>query len=368
MSKRPRYTTFRRSLLAELTTAAAATFTVLLAIAVIVQLVRLLGQAASGLLAVEGVVPFLVFRAFSYLPPIFSLTVFIAVLLTLTRCYRDAEMMVWFSSGLSLAAWIRPVLGFALPIAFISVVISLWLGPWATSRSDEYRQQLENRDEAAALVPGTFREAKQGSRVFFVESLSASETEGRVSNIFVQMVQNERASVVVAREGMVETGASGERSLVLLDGHRYEGKPGDADYRVASFERYSMRLEAHDGRTPRPQSGGAPTLELLQDPTPFNLAEVASRVGHPLSAVILALIAIPLSFVNPRAGRSANLIVAILLYTIYNNLWNVARVWMVQGKVSVFVGFWGAHLLMLALLAVLFYRRLSVFSPGRFRR
>lgn len=40
----------------------------------------------------------------------------------------------------------------------------------------------------------------------------------------------------------------------------------------------------------------------------------------PVSALILAqLMAIPLSYVNPRAGRSANMLIAILIYAIYSN-------------------------------------------------
>jgi lipopolysaccharide export system permease protein len=53
-----------------------------------------------------------------------SLSSFVAILLTLSRSYRDSEMVVWFSSGLPLTAWIRPVLVFALPLVATITVLS----------------------------------------------------------------------------------------------------------------------------------------------------------------------------------------------------------------------------------------------------
>jgi len=110
------------------------------------------------------------------------------------------------------------------------------------------------------------------------------------------------------------------------------------------------------------------TLELLQDRTPGNVSELAWRIGSPLSALILALLAIPLSFVNPRAGRSYNLIVAVVIYMVYNNMQGVTTTWLSQSKISVALGLWGLHVLMLAVLALMFYNRLSVFSWRRLLR
>ena len=123
---------FRSALLRELATSAVAIFLVLLGISITTQLVRLLGQAASGAITSTGVIALLGFTLVGYLPILLSVTLFIAVLMTLTRSYRDSEMVVWFSCGLGLTRWIRPVLTFSLPLVLTIALLSLLLSPWAT--------------------------------------------------------------------------------------------------------------------------------------------------------------------------------------------------------------------------------------------
>ncbi len=355
---------FRKALLRELATVALATFFVLLGIVLAVQLVRLLGQAASGAITSGGVVALLGFQIVYYLPVLLSLTAFIAVLMTLTRSYRDSEMVVWFSAGMGLTEWIRPVLLFALPLVFIIGALSLALSPWSVSKSEELRRRMDSRDDVSAISPGVFRESRQAERVYFVEEISGAEN--LVANVFVSSTQHEKQGVMVAARGFQETAENGDRFLVLLNGHRYEGEPGSAEYKVYQFERYAMRIETVESRAPRaPTTKSVSTWDLLRVPEPPNLAELSWRIGLPASALILALLAIPLSFVNPRAGRSMNLVLALLIYMSYSNLLSIAQATIAQSRLSLAAGLLGVHAAMLLLLMLLFYRRLIVFSLFR---
>jgi lipopolysaccharide export system permease protein len=357
---------FRKALLREFATAALGTFFVLLGITITTQLVRLLGQAASGAIPSMGVVALLGFTLVGYLPLLLSLTLFIAVLMTLTRSYRDSEMVVWFSSGMSLTQWVRPVLSFALPLILVIALLSLVLTPWAARKSEDFRQLLDSRDDVAAVSPGIFRESRQAERVYFVEDVSG--TQNLVANVFVSSTQHGKSGVMVARRGFQETMPNGDRFLVLLNGRRYEGEPGTADYRIYEFERYAMRIDAPELVARAPTTKTARTPELLRNPIPHNLAELSWRVGLPVSALILALLAIPLSFVNPRAGRSMNLVLALLIYMVYGNLLSIVQASIAQSRIDFATGLWGVHAMMLALLLILFYRRLMVFSPLRLIR
>jgi lipopolysaccharide export system permease protein len=358
---------FRNALLRELATAAIATFLVLLGIVITMLLVRLLGQAASGAITTTGVAALMGFAIINYLPVLFSLTLFIAVLLTLTRSYRDSEMVVWFSCGVSLTEWIRPVLIFAAPVLLIIATLSLALSPWAVSNSEELRRRMDSRDDVSAVSPGVFRESRQAQRVYFVEEVSGSEN--LVANVFVSSVQNGRQGVMVAARGFQETTESGERFLVLLNGRRYEGEPGSAEYKIYEFQRYAMRVEGFDSRAQRaPTTRALSTLDLLRDPRPANLGELSWRVGLPASALILTLLAIPLSFVNPRAGRSMNLVLALLIYMAYSNLLSIAQAYITQSRISIAAGLLGVHAVMLVVLLAFFYRRLMVFSLFRLFR
>lgn len=355
---------FRRALLREFATTAVGVFLVLVGITLTTQFIRYLGKAAAGTLAVDAVVAMLSFSALGYFPVLLSLTLFISVLMTLTRSYRDSEMIVWFSSGVSLYAWVRPVLAFSLPLVFTIGLLSLLLSPWSVRLAEEYRVQLDTRDELAGVAPGVFRESRHAERVFFVEQL---EDEGAlVGNVFVRSLQHQREGVMVARRGHQEVAPNGDRFLVLLDGNRYEGTPGSPEFRITHFERYAVRIEAYEAKPGLPTVKSLGTSELLRLGTRPAFGELAWRVGLPISALILSLLAVPLSFVNPRGGRSLNLIFALLIYVIYSNCMSMVQAWVVQGRVGVVAGVLGVHASMLLLLAALFYRRVAPFSFRRF--
>ena len=341
-----------------------ATFIVLLGITIATQLVRFLGLAAGGSITFTGVFALLAFTSFNYLPVLLSLTLFIAVLMTLTRSYRDSEMVVWFSCGMSLTQWIRPVLAFAVPLVIVIALLSLVLTPWAVSNSEEFRRRMDSRDDVSAVSPGVFRESPQAERVYFVEEVSG--TTNLVANVFVSSTQHGKQGVMVAARGFQETAENGDRFLVLVNGRRYEGEPGSAEYKIYEFERYAMRIETAEARAPRaPTTKSVPTIDLLREPTPPNLAELSWRIGLPASALILSLLAIPLSFVNPRAGRSMNLVLALLIYMAYSNMLSITQASIAQSRITLVAGLLGVHAVMLVILFVLFYRRLTVFSLFR---
>ena len=356
---------FHRALVREFANTAAATFTVLLGITLTMQLVKLLGHAALGVISSTSIFALLGFTLVYYLPVLLSLATFIAVLLTLTRSYRDSEMVVWFSSGLGLTRWVKPVLAFALPLVAVIALLSLVLSPWAMSRSEELRRLMDNRDDVSAIVPGVFRESSRAERVYFVEEISGAEN--MVANVFVSSSQHQKLGVMVARRGFQEVADNGDRFLVLLNGRRYEGAPGTPEYRVYEFERYAMRIEIGAAQARAPTTKTTPTADLILDPSPRNIAELTWRTGLPLSALVLSLLAVPLSFVNPRAGRSMNLVLAVLIYMTYSNLLSILQAGIAQSRVHYAMGL-AVHAVMLALLAALFYRRLMVVPLKRLFR
>jgi lipopolysaccharide export system permease protein len=349
---------FLRALLREFGQLATAVFLTLFLIALTTRLVRLLGQAAGGKIPSDAVVAFLGFFALNALPVLLSLTLFITVLLTLTRSYRDSEMVIWFSAGLSLTAWIRPVLTFALPLVALIAALTLALSPWTVQMAEKYRSRVDARDDLSRVDPGVFGESRSRDRVFFVESVAGDRSA--VQNVFVNSVQHGRTGVMFSQKGTVETAPNGDRFIVLLDGRRYEGVPGEADYRVMDFQRYAARVESSSGEEPAPTHKSLSTVALLQDPSNVNRGELLWRVGVPLSALILALLAIPMSFVNPRAGRSVNLLFALFTYLVYSNLLTVSQARVAQGRLDFSVGWWLVHAVMLVALVALFVQRTSL--------
>lgn len=356
---------YHRALTREMGLATGAVLTVLIAIALVVLFIRLLGDVARGELANEAVFAFLGFSLLYFLPVLMTIALFAGVLLPLSRMWRDSEMVIWINAGLSLTQWMRPVLTFAVPFSLVILLLSLVLNPWAQSKKSDYRQDLRSRSESSLIAPGLFAESSEGQRVYYVDSLNP--LTGIVRNIFMQTRIDGKLGLVVAREGKHTQLADGSRYLVFKEGRRYEGAPGQLDYRVVQFERYWMRLDSAPVVSKATGVRQAPVSELVLDISPQARAELLWRVGVPLSAVILAVMAIPLSFVNTRAHRSYGLIVALLLYFIYNNLLSLSQAWVAQSKLNAWAGMLAPHVLMLLAVFALFYLRTRLRVP-RWRR
>ena len=354
---------FHRSLLREFANLAVAVFLTLFLIALTTRLIRLLGQAASGKLPSDAVIAFLGFFALNILPVLLSLTLFITVLLTLARMWRDSEMIIWFNSGLSLAAWARPVLLFAAPLVFLISLLTFVLSPWIVQMSEQFRSRIDSRDDISRVEPGAFGESRSKERVFFVESIAGDKSA--VQNVFVNSSQNGRTGVMTSEKGLTEVAPNGDRFLTLLSGRRYDGAPGEPDFRVMEFARYMVRVEAKEGDEPVATHKSLSTPALIENPTHPNRGELLWRIGVPVSALILALLAIPLSYVNPRAGRSINLVFALLIYITYSNLLSVSQAQVAQGKLAFAAGWWPMHALMLVVAVLMFARHLVLLRPLR---
>ena len=350
---------FRRALQRELASAAGATFTVLFTIFVTWTLIAILGRAAGGKVASSDVLALIGFQVLNYLPTILILTSFISVLAAVTRSYRDSEMVVWFASGQSLARWIRPVLTFGLPLVVLVGVLSLVVTPWAKMKSNEFTERFEKREDLKRVAPGQFRESTSSNRVFFVEGSTGGSTV--VQNVFVSGTEEGKSSIVVAKQGVVESDGKGGQFLVLKNGRRYQGVPGQPDFQSMEFERYSMRVASKVpvlGTDTPTDAMSTPTLLLLKNP--LTMAEILYRISAPIMCFILMMLAIPLGFVNPRAGSSANLILAVLIFFTYSNLTKLGENSVKMNKLTFGMAWWPLHLAVLLTVIGLFAWRLNV--------
>jgi len=355
---------FRRSLVRELTATAIGLFVVLLGILFTNLVVRLLARAAGGAVAPEGIWALLGFNALFYLNILLAVTLFLAVLMTLTRWYRDSEMIVWFTSGQSLASCLKPILWFAAPFFVAIVALSLFLSPWAERRRLEFERQLESRDEFVLISPGLFREFRRANLVVFVESINTFN--GTIRNIFLHSIDDGNDVTTVARSGSLEEMPNGDRFIVLEDGRRYEGKPGTADFRTIEFAKLGRRIEPNESRALPTSAKAIPTEALVVLNGNLERAELFWRVSVPILAVMLTLLGIPLAYVNPRMGRSFNLVAAAFLYMLYSNCLNIVQSMIAQGKLDFWVGLALPHLAAAGVVVLLFSHQLSLF--GRLRR
>jgi lipopolysaccharide export system permease protein len=277
--------------------------------------------------------------------------------MSVARAYSASEMVVWFASGRSLLDWIPPVLRAAAPVVIVVALLTLIGSPWADRQMLEARARYAKRDDLSRVAPGRFIESGSSDRVFFVENV---DVEGAtVRNIFVNLRSAGQESLIIAAEGLVEAKPDGERFLVLNKGRRYDLVPGRPDYRLVEFESAAIRLDSRPD-VPLKQIGARakPTPQLLEERTPWNDAELVWRLGLPMSVVMLALLAIPLGYTNPRVGRSFNLIIAMFVFFLYLSAMQVMVGYVQTSRLPFGIAVWLLHAVVGLVVVALFARRI----------
>jgi lipopolysaccharide export system permease protein len=321
-------TTLRR----ELARSFGATLVVILTIVLTMMLIRTLGQAAGGAIAPQDVVLMLGYIALGQLSTMLALSLFIAIVITLGRMYRDSEMAIWFASGVGITRFVRPVLHTSWPVLLVVGILVLVVWPWGNSMSTELRDRYEQRSDLSRVAPGVFQSSRDGSRVFFVEREGDEGVNAK--NVFILSRDKGREAVTAARSGRIEARDDG-RFVVLDRGQRNETDVGAGTKTQSSFQTY--RLLAGE-RVVRKAAERPPkatrTIDLLRNPTVKNLGELTWRFGLLLGAANLMLLGIGLSATNPRRASNWNLLFALLGFVVYYNLINLTQAWVAGGRLD----------------------------------
>lgn len=342
-----------------------ATLVVILTIVLTMMLIRTLGQAAGGKVAPQDVVLLLGYIALGHLPTMLALSLFVAVVATLSRMYRESEMTIWFASGVGLTRFVRPVLRVCWPVLLVIGVLALFVWPWQNLRGVELKERFERRSDLSRVTPGQFQTSNDGTRVFFIERDSTDSSTGR--NVFILSSLPDSESVTSARSGRIEM-AGDDRFLRLTRGQQNEENLKTGEKTLARFEGYSARagervISGLDNLPPKART----SLALLQEPTPRNQGELVWRLGLLLGGANMVLLGIGLSATNPRRASNWNLLFALLAFAIYYNLINLSQAWVAGGKVSMGGALVFAHGGAFVIALVLLWWRENTNRRGRWR-
>jgi len=323
---------FDSSTRSELARSFGVTLVVILTIMLTLTLIKTLGQAAGGNVAPQDVVLLMGYATIAHLATILVLSLFIAIVVTLGRRYRESEMTIWFASGISLSRFVRPVLRMAWPILLAVIVLMLFVWPWGNQNSAELRDRYQKRSDLSRVAPGQFQTSRDGTRVFFIERDGDDAATGR--NVFILSNQNDRESVTTSARGRLEMEGD-DRLLVLDQGQRNETQLKTGEKSLARFEQYKVMTDtqvlANASQLP-PKA--TPTLDLVRTPTPKNQGELAWRLGMILAGFNMCLLGVGLAASNPRRASNWNLLFALLAFVVYFNLLNVSVSWVGNGRTT----------------------------------
>jgi lipopolysaccharide export system permease protein len=314
---------FHSSLRKELSRSFGATLIVLVTVVMTMTLIRTLGLASRGSFDPSDVFLVMGYTVLAYLPTLLTLGLFIAIISTLTRMFRESEMVIWQSSGQGLFSVIRPLLRFAWPVFAVVAALALLILPWTNLRIEELRIQYEQRGDLERVEPGQFQESADGSKVFFVEKETTGTQTG--ANVFIATTEKGKETVTSARNGRVESLPAG-RFLMLNNGQRLERSLATSELKISEFEQYGIQIgqETLD-QVNYVAVNTRTTMELLKDLTLVHWAELSWRLGLILTSFNFVLIGVTVSSVNPRVARSANLVFALFAFVFYYNLLSLGQ-------------------------------------------
>jgi lipopolysaccharide export system permease protein len=337
---------FKRTLQSELIFSRSAVYAALLLVTLTFTLIRLLTQAVDGRIDPQSVFILLGFAIVNLQAIVLSLSVFLGTLLVFSRMWRDSELTVWQSSGLSLRRFVWPTLRFAIPVAMLAALFSMLVAPWANRQAFEFIDSFEKRDDLSRVATQQFKESRDGTRLFYVGAVD--EITQAASNLFIIERSPKNPSiegVVAAKSGRVVVETDGDRYLELSQGRRYQlpalnaapspttGKKPDVG--LMTYEQYRVLM----AEKPANAGGFVPykqrsTAALVNDNERLARGELLWRVGTPIMCVLLALLAVPLSYFNPRSGKSAPLVLSTLIFVVYMNTVSISQNYLQSGKLK----------------------------------
>ena len=321
---------------------------VLLLILLTNQFARVLGEVAKGKLPKDAAFDVVGLSAVQYLTILIPIGLFLAVMLALGRLYRDSELPAMMACRVGPAGIYRPLFWLLLPLSVGVAWLSIELGPSALHQIERVGAEARRQADLTSIEPGQFISIGPDSAVIYGERL---RKDGLMENVFLQRhLQDGRLEIVVARLGeQVESDDPDIRLIVLHEGRRYEGIPGTTEFRVVEFLEHGIpyRLPSLEQADPLPRA--MPFASLLRSNDLLHIAEMQWRIGVPLATIILAILAVPLSRTQPRAGRYGRIAIGLLFFIIYLNMLSAAKSWVEQGVLSPNLGLWWVHATVLAI-------------------
>ena len=333
-----------RYLVKEISQAFLATLLVLLLIIVGNTVARLLGNVSSGDLPVDVLGMLVLIGSVKGAIQLAPVALLIGMMLALGRLYRDNEMSALHASGAGPGELYKAISKLLIPLTLLMAVLVLFVVPELDRIRQDVRTEVKQRPEASGIPVGEFMHSRSGGRSFTVFVGAYDEDDVVMNNFFLHTDDAEESRVMLAEEALLYVDKNnGERLLQIRDGKRYDQNKASGGFTLFTFKEHGIRIPALTTNTGG-KLGAETTLGLLTSNDPRHNAELHWRIGVILSAPVMALLALPLSYTTPRQGRFGKLALGILLYAIYANLMITGQSLLEDSKIPAILGLWWVHL------------------------
>jgi lipopolysaccharide export system permease protein len=341
----------------EIIKTSAATMLVLYIILLSNALGRVLADIADGDIPRQALWPVMLSQSVNMLVLLLPISFFLGIIFTFGRMYKDHEIVVMNACGIGYRDFYRPVAIVLLPLLLLTSYASLSLNANMQSNARAIIDQEKNQHEFHQFKPGQFNQDKAGDTVFFMESLSADKLE--LQEVIIGQTDRNAMILETAKSGRQRLDElSGDLFLVVGPGQRVEGMAGQKDFKIIDYDQHGILIKKQNKSIDsRVRSIEKTISELWSSSLISDRVELQWRIAIPVVLTVLALLAVPLSYISPRQGRFGKVGYALLVYIVYLNLIVVTRAQLEAGTIPMNLSFWWVHLLFIAFTSVLLFRR-----------
>jgi lipopolysaccharide export system permease protein len=335
---------------------------VLLIIFVGYSLSRFLNQADAGLLNTSEVIHLTLLKVLIALEVLLPIGLFFGLMLGLGKLHNDSEIVAMHAGGIGESRMIRPIAALAIPLALTIAVLSIYIRPWAYTQTYGMLAVAEASSDIDRIKAGQFyltrktdpvpEDGSQGEKVreraIFIEDISPEQA---LSHVFIRTRIGDEIKIISAQSGQLVAKHEAQNSILELDKARIFKRVEDGPDLVARFDHFTMNIANEQPEPAAYKAKSVASAALQMSENPKDQAEYQWRISTPITTLLLALLAVPLSRSRPRHGRYAKLLLAFVIYAGYYNMIGISQTWVEQQKAT---NIWWAPSV-LALLVVLFY-------------
>ena len=327
------------------------------------QFVLMVQESVERGVPIQELMPLISFNMIRDLSLVLSLSLFLAVILTISQLYKNSEAIVMNSLGLNDKHFFSFIQPLVLLSFFIIFFLTIYAVPWANQQKNIMEVETKNASEFSFITEGEFEIFKQGEIVFYASESKSLDTVGEqnMEEIFIYAFDKENPVIVLASKATKYIDSESDSIyLRLRDGVRYQGIPSNENIKILNFDLYDLEIvsgEFQNSVAIYTKIEGKSTLDLIQEGGRYANAELQWRLSQPITVLILSLIGVFLGKASPRGGKGVNLLVGVIVFMIYYNGLLVAKSAVELGHMDPIIGLWGIHLLMVVFLLLLYQFR-----------
>jgi len=307
------------------------------------------------------------------------ISIMLGVMIGISRLSGDSEVIVLRASGVTLNELLKPVIFLGILTTMICFAISIYLRPWGFRTLSKSLYSIARSSTSSSLNSGVFN--KLGKLTIYTSNIN--HQTGTMDNIIIDDQRSDlNRTINIAPKGAIYSNDKTQTiSFILDNGTIYEYQK--EDFAITNYLKNSINVSSNELYNPEANKQEIKNKELRlkeinnkeeyiskQDwgikeknklLTSLSI-EKHRRFAIPFSALLLAILGLPLGIVQPRTqrtwGASLSILLGISSFIIYFSLFSVGNALAEAKTLPTYIALWIPNLL--TVFAVFFiYKKLS---------